>query len=307
MIKEIIKNILPNAVLQWRKKRQKIKVMKDFNENPQILATRQYAKVFNEKPNLDYPKNLIEKIIWLQFNSDTSMWTRCADKYRVRGFVEEKGLGKYLCDLYGVWTDSMDIDFESLPNQFVLKVNNSCGQIIIVKDKTKLDIEATRRKLNRWMKEGYGYDNAQMHYTRISPCIIAEEMLPSLEGYSLVDYKIWCFSGVPECVLVCYNRNITGRGYSLSMYDTKWNNISESALNRNSKHFSGNDVPKPDHFDRMLEIAAQLSSGFPEVRVDLYNINGRIVFGELTFTTGYGSYNKEFYSYLGSLVSTKKS
>jgi hypothetical protein len=299
-------NIMPVPIkqryLQWRQAR----MMKVFRSHPEKLAVKNYKNVFGENPNLKNPKNLIEKIIWLQFNSDTSLWTLCADKFRVREYVKNRGQEDILCKLYGVWEDANQIDFDVLPEEFVLKTNNSCGQIIIVRNKADLNIKETRDKLRQWMSQGYGYSNAQMHYTRIEPCIIAEELLESESTSSLVDYKIWCFNGVPECILVCSER-IPGQGvYSLSMYDTEWNNISEQALNTQSIHFRGTEIPKPDNFNAMLHYASKLSEGFPEVRVDLYNIYGRIVFGELTFTTGYGSYKKSFYEYLGSKVQIKQ-
>lgn len=302
MLSTILHMILPGRLktkyLSWRQK----ELMKTFHKNPIKLAIKEYKQVFGHAPNLNHPENLIEKIIWMQFNCDTSLWTQCADKYRVREFVEQRGLGDILCKLYGVWKDANDIDFETLPNKFVLKTNNSCGQIIIVKDKAKLDFEAARKQLNNWMSEGYGFSNAQMHYTRIKPRIIAEELLEVPEGQCLNDYKIWSFNGSSECILVCSDR-IPGKGiYELSMYDTNWNNISSYALNHNSMHFNGNEVSMPDNLSCMIEIAQKLSVGFPEVRVDLYNINGRIIFGELTFTTGYGSYSKPFYQYLGTKV-----
>ena len=275
-----------------------------FKHNPQKLATNVYKNVFGKEANLDNPQDLIEKIIWLQFNSDTSLWTLCADKYRVRNFVEERGYGDTLCKLYGRWDNARDIDFDMLPDKFVLKTNNSCGQIFIVKDKRKLNISKVRNRLNDWLRKGYGKEGGQMHYTRIEPCVIAEEYLETASNGSLVDYKIWCFNGHPECILVCFDRSVEvgNRHYCLSMFDRQWNNISDKALNKSGVHFSGIDLPKPANLDKMLDTASVLSKGFPEVRVDLYNINGRIVFGEMTFTTGYGSYNPSFYEYLGSKI-----
>lgn len=274
---------------------------------PKYLANKTYKSIFHKDINWEKPKNLIEKIYWLQLNTDTSLWTLCADKYRVREFVSERGCGETLNKLYGKWDNANDIDFDSLPQSFVLKINNSCGQIIIVKNKEELDYGDTRRKLNLWLKSDYGYDGAQLHYTRIKPCIIAEELLinDKKDNSSLIDYKIWCFDGIPECILVASQRTWNDNGidkYSLSMYDTDWNNISSKALNNSGKHFDGADIERPKSLESMLEYAKILSAGFPEVRVDFYEIKDKPVFGELTFTTGYGSYKEEFYEYLGSKV-----
>ena len=274
---------------------------------PKYLANKTYRSVFHKDIDWDNPKNLIEKIYWLQLNTDTRLWSLCADKYRVREFIKERGCSETLNKLYGKWDNANDIDFDSLPMSFVLKINNSCGQIIIVNNKEELDYKDARNKLNRWLKSEYGYEGAQLHYTRIKPCIIAEELLTdeNKENTSLVDYKIWCFNGVPECILVASERTWNSNGidkYSLSMFDTEWNNISNKALNDCSKHFDGKNVEKPKSLELMLNYARKLSAGFPEVRVDFYEIKGKPIFGELTFTTGYGSYKEEFYEYLGSKV-----
>lgn len=278
---------------------------------PQYLANKTYKSVFNKDINWKNPKNLIEKIYWLQLNTDTSLWTLCADKYRVRSFVEDRGCGEILNELYGKWNNANEIDFDKLPNSFVLKINNSCGQIILVKDKSNLDYDKTRKQLNEWLKSEYGYVGAQLHYTRIKPCIIAEKILENKdnENSSLVDYKIWCFDGKPECILVAGERTWNDKGidkYSLSMYDTQWNNISKKALNEHGKHYNGSNVEKPSSFESMLDYARILSKGFKEVRVDFYEIDNKPVFGELTFTTGYGSYKEDFYEYLGSKISLDK-
>lgn len=279
---------------------------------PKYLANMVYRSIFRKDIAWDDPQDLIEKIYWLQLNTNTSLWTKCADKYRVREFIKSRKCEAILNTLYGMWEKADDIDFDSLPDSFVLKTNNSCGQIIIVKDKSKLNIEDTKRKLNQWLKYVYGYYGAQLHYTRIKPCIIAEKLLTNSHDSekSLIDYKIWCFNGQPECILVASNRSKSSvnenGGYTLSMYDTNWNNISERALNKNNVHYGGNDIKKPESLEKMLEYAMLLSKGFPEVRVDFYEIDDKPIFGEMTFTTGYGSYAREFYQYLGSKIELSK-
>lgn len=301
-MKSIIKNTYRFAI--------KLKHRIIANIYPKYLANKTYKSIFHKNIDWKNPKDLIEKIYWLQLNTDTSLWTLCADKYRVREFVTDRGCAEILNELYGKWDNANEIDFDSLPTKFVLKINNSCGQIIIVKNKKDLDYEDARKKLNNWLKSNYGYGGVQLHYTRIKPCIIAEGLLmnDNKENTSLVDYKIWCFNGIPECILVASERTWNNKGvdkYCLSMFDTDWNNISDQALNNSGKHFNGNNVEKPKSLKLMLEYAKVLSAGFPQVRVDFYEINGKPVFGELTFTTGYGSYKKEFYDYLGSKVTLK--
>ena len=275
--------------------------------SPKFLANNTYKKFFHKNINWDNPKNLIEKIYWLQLNTDTSLWTLCADKYRVREYVKDKGCESTLNKLYGVWENVDDINFDTLPDSFVLKTNNSCGQIILVKDKSELNIPEAKKKLKRWMKSNYGYSGVQLHYTRIRPCIIAEELLinDNDKNSSLVDYKIWCFNGKADSILVVSERGWNEEGsdrYLLNVYDLQWNNISEKVLKKEDKHYSGSNTPQPTCLKEMIEYAEKLSAGFPEVRVDFYEIKNKVIFGELTFTTGYGYYTDEFYDYLGSKV-----
>lgn len=273
-----------------------------FRRDPKQLASKDYKRVMGRELNWENPQNLIEKIYWLLFNTDTSLWSVCADKYNVRGFVKERGCGHMLTKLYGYWENVEEIDYEGLPASFVMKTTNSSGQIIVVKDKSLLDISETNRKLNRWQNFIYGLTSAQLHYMQIKPAIIAEELLENKAepASMLIDYKIWCFGGVPESVLVVYDRN--GENYKLSVFDLEWNNISRTTLRIDSPHYGGVDVPKPVSFDKMIDAAKNLSNGFPEVRVDFYDIDGQPFFGELTFSTGYGYFTDEYYSYLGNKV-----
>lgn len=270
--------------------------------SPKYAAELGYKRLTGGVMNWESPMDIREKIIWLQFNTDTSLWTLCADKYRVREYVKEKGCGDTLNDLYGVWEDPNEIDFEALPNSFIMKTNNSCGQYLMVRDKAQLDIEDTKKQLKKWLKMRYGYAGAQTHYLRIKPLVIAERIMENdcAASTSLVDYKIWSFRGKPEVVWVAFNRSKTS--YEYSAYDLNWNNISAKVLDTKSAHYSGRDFPRPKSFDRMLECASALSADFPEVRVDYYDEKGKAMFGELTFTAGNMFFTKEYHNYLGSKI-----
>lgn len=276
--------------------------------NPEAEMRRVYYKTYHRYPNLKDPKNLIEKIYWMQLHTDTSMWTKCADKYAMREYIKECGYEDRLPQNYGHWTNVDDVDFDALPNEFVLKSNNGCGTVMVVKNKRELDIKKTKRKLNQWLRVPYGWAGGQLHYTRITPCIIAEELLhqdEEMDDNSLTDYKVWCFNGVPECILVVHDRS-EKVNYTLDMYDTKWDRIPNSL--KTNVHFT-NDVekyPRPLCLEQMLAMASRLSAPFPEVRVDFYVINNKPVLGELTFTSGYGNYTDEFYDYLGGKVDLNK-
>ena len=274
-----------------------------YSISPKSAANKEYKKFFKKNIDWDSPKNLIEKIFWLQFNSDTSLWTKYADKYLVREFVKEKGYENYLPKLYGKWDNPNDINFDELPERFVLKSNNGCGTVIVAKDKLQLDYESTIKQLTKWLKRPFGYSAAQSHYLKIKPCIIAEEFLEntSENSSSIVDYKIWCFNGEPESILVVSDR-LSINDYSLSFYNLNWTNISNMTLTEYSKNKCWKNVDKPDSLDKMLEIAKSLSKGFPQVRVDFYDIDGHPYFGEMTFTTGFGYCTENYYNYLGAKV-----
>lgn len=244
-------------------------------------------------------KTLIASIYWLQFYTDTSLWTLCADKYKVHEYVKSKGLENILNPLYGAWKNPDDIDWDNLPNQFVLKTNNSSGQIIIVKDKNNINRNKVVRQLKDWLKKDYGTSDAQLHYTKIPKLVIVEKLLDSSNG-GTTDYKIWCINGKPRYVLVCHDRWETEVGYKTSFFDLHWNDITGEMRRGEKADTDGDKKPScPKSFNKMLEYAEILAEGFPEVRVDFYEQNGSPVFGELTFTTGYGGFSKKLNEELG--------
>lgn len=272
-------------------------------QDPRLVANRIYKEVFHKNINWEHPTNLIEKIYWLQLFTDTTLWTLCADKYSVRQYVEQKGCAELLNQLYGHWLKPDEIDYDKLPDSFVLKTTNGCGQVLLIHDKHKMDKEAVNRQLSKWLRLKYGYADAQIHYSRITPSIIAEKLLTDASSScdkSLTDYKLWSFHGQVEYILVVYDR--TKQGYKLSAYDLQWNNISSQALKKDNPHFCGESIAKPKSLEHMIAYAQKLSASFAEVRVDFYEIDGNPVLGELTFTAGYGSHTEEFYEFLGSKI-----
>lgn len=278
--------------------------------DPKKEINRNYVERFGKFPDLKNPKNLVEKTYWLQLNTDTSLWTLCADKYRMVEYVKKCGLDDYLPKHLGHWDKARDINFDLLPEAFILKTNNGCGTCLIVKDKYSLDTKAIKKQMQRWMSIPYGYSGAQLHYTKIKPMIIAEELLSQDEVYeqispgSMVDFKVWCINGIPESILVTYNRQ--KNTHSIDLYDTKWNR-KKDCINFNGKFtFSDKLVPKPPCLQEMLGIAKTLSRPFPEVRVDFYVVKGRPVLGELTFTAGYGNLTESYYDELGAKIQLDK-
>lgn len=279
-------------------------------KNPKAEADRVYYPFFRKKIDWENPKNLIEKIFWLQFNTDTSQWTRCADKYLVRDFIKEYGYSNYIPLLLGKWESVDDIDFSSFPKQFVLKSNNGCGTVYIVENKDEINIKKIKRKLKGWLNIPFGYSGAQLHYLRIKPCIIAEELLCNNEEdilispNSLIDYKVYCINGEPEIIWVAYDR--TSRRVYNTVYDKDWVKHPEYLVSNNHYIYNEKDISKPKCLDKILEISRNLSQSFKQVRVDFYVINEKPIIGELTFTTGWGFFTHELYDCLGSKIDLSK-
>ena len=274
---------------------------------PNMEIYRCYIKHFKELPNLKRPTNLIEKIFWLEWNSDTTLWSKCADKYMMRKYVDECGYSNYLPKLYGVWAKGSDIDFSILPNEFILKSNNGCGQCYIVENKYVENVAKINKMTKQWLMINQAFANAQFHYNNIKPMIIAEELLHhSAEDLlyspnSLVDYKVWCFNGEPESILVVYDRK--SHNIKINLYDLNWVSMPEKIVS--SKHYIYDSrviIPKPICLHEMLEIASNLSKPFLQSRIDFYVIGGRPIIGEITLSSGYGYFTKDYYKYLGNKI-----
>lgn len=274
---------------------------------PESLVRIRYLLRFKKRLDLTSPQTLNEKILYLSLRTDTSIWTRLADKYEVRNYVGECGLSEILVPLYGHWSDVEQIDFSELPNSFVLKTVQGSGDIIIVRDKAQLDVDSVRRLMTTALRTKYGELEGGKHYMRIKPAIIAEELLnndDSSKEYStsIIDYKIWCFNGRPRYIFVCCNRDKNGT--DVMTYDLDW--VAHPEYSVFDHHYRrGKIIPKPANFDRMIDVATILAKPFPVVRVDLYNLAGILYFGEMTFTSLGGLmnyYTDDFQLYAGSLI-----
>lgn len=263
-----------------------------FENNPRKLTENIYKKTLGKMPDLDDPQDLNEKISWLKLYSDTSKWTELADKYKVREYIKQCGFGEMLTKLYGVWDSPEEIDFEKLPNSFVLKTTNASGTVIVVKDKTKLDLEKTKNQLKEWIRRWprIAIKSGEFHYLPIKPRVIAEEFLQESNSFSktLIDYKIWCFSGEPYNVWACYDR--ISHPF-VALYDLNWQYHPEYSIFNNSYKRGNKNVPRPKSLDKMLEACRVLSKDFPQVRIDFYEVNGKPYFGEMTFTSLGGRMN----------------
>jgi hypothetical protein len=209
--------------------------------------------------------------------------TRCADKFGVRSYVEENGLTGILSPLLGVFANSGEIDFNRLPERFVIKCTHGCKFNVICPDKHNLDTVRVRKDLDRWMSMDYGKSWGEVHYSRIKPRIICEEFLADPSGATPIDYKIYCFNGKALCTMVCTGRDAGETKFAF--YDRGWKRLPDYCRPEVS---TSAPVPRPDPYEFMIDAAERLARPFPFVRVDLYCLNGRVVFGEMTFTPSGG-------------------
>jgi len=259
----------------------KLKALKKNTKLSDIeFLKRKYKLVMGKDLNLDNPKTFNEKLQWLKIYWRDDRATICADKYRVREYVKEKGCEEILNDLYGVWDNADDIDFDKLPNSFVLKANHGCGYNIFIKDKTQIDIKKIKKELNKILRQKFYIKNREWVYEGIKPKIIAEKLFDIENGFPK-DYKFYCFQGETKLLLVVSDR---GNDTKFDFFDMEFNHLDIKKTYKNSNK----EIKKPEKFKKMIEYAKKLSEDFPFVRVDFYEIEGKVIFGELTFFPGSG-------------------
>lgn len=256
------------------------------------------AKIrFNKTLDLKHPKTLSDKICWLELNRSNPLIVKCSDKYEVREYVTQKGLKEILVPLVGgVYSSVEEINFDSLPRQFALKATYGCQMNLICHDKEKLDIQSAKKTAEYWLKDGFNRDVLEPHYGKIKKRIICEQYLDDAD--SITDYKIHCINGKPIFVLVCSERE---KGLKLNLYDLSWKPIYEIC----GKHLNNKEIAKPATLSKMLDVAQILCQDFDFVRVDLYEIDGKVFFGELTFTPDGGMlsyYTPKFDLQIGKLL-----
>ncbi len=229
------------------------------------------------KLNLNNPQTFNEKLQWLKLNDQREEYSTMVDKIEAKKYVASIIGEKYIIPTLGIWDNVNEIEWDSLPNQFVIKSSDDSGGVIVCKDKTTLDIEKARKKLQR--KNNYFKYNKEYPYRNLKHRIIAEEYLEDESKYELKDYKIFCFNGEPRLLFVATDRLKKGEETKFDFFDLEWNHLPFTNGHPNNP----NPIKKPTNFDEMLCIARKLSVGIPQVRIDLYNCNGKIYFGEITF------------------------
>lgn len=228
-------------------------------------------------PNLDNPKTYNEKLQWLKLNDIHPEYTQLVDKCESKEHVKKIIGDEYIIPTLGVWNSFDEIPFDKLPNQFVLKTTHDSGGVVVCPDKSKLDIRTARRKLEKSLRHNYFYEHREYPYKNVKPRIIAEKYMVDESGTELKDYKFFCFDGKCKMLFIASGRR--KNEITFDFFDTNFNHLPF----KQGHPWSDKEIKKPDNFDEMVKIAEKLSKGFRHVRVDLYNINGKIYFGELTF------------------------
>ena len=260
------------------------------------ISDENYLKLFfktyqGKMLNLNNPKTFNEKLQCLKLYDRRPEYTVLSDKFLVRDYIKEKIGEEYLIPLLGVWDSAEQIDFDMLPNQFVLKCNHDSGSVIICDDKSRLNKKAVIGKLEKALKCQYFWTSREWNYHDIQPKVVAEQFMVDESGCDLKDYKFFCFDGMPKFIQVDAGRF---SNHKRNFYTIDWEFI---PVEYGCPNDSSMDVEKPKQLEHMLELATELSRGIPHVRVDFYIVRNHIYFGELTFHHGGGAMKVDPFSY----------
>lgn len=231
--------------------------------------------------NLEHPETYNEKLQWLKLYDRRPEYVTYADKYRVREYIAGTIGGQYLIPLIGAYQNAKEIPWTQLPDRFVLKCNHASGTNIICKDKAGLDIAATEKKLNKWLRKNAYWGAREWCYKDIKPCIVCEEFIETQDGNTPDDYKFMCFNGIPRLIQVHHDRY---GNHTLDYYTPDWERANLKRIDANT---SEKAVPRPENLEEMLSVAKTLSKDMYYARIDLYNVDGKVFFGEITlYPTG---------------------
>ena len=261
-------------------------VLNQFERIAPIVPDKLYLRIkyylrMGKVLNLKHPHTYNEKIQWLKLYGRTPINKIMSDKYLVKQYITEKLGEGYVIPLLGVWDSPNEIDFDSLPNKFVLKCNhNSGGGMCICTDKTKINIEKVKEELKKGLKEDYYLRSREKAYKGIPRKIIAEAFMEDSATKDLRDYKFFCFNGEPKVLFVATGRELGEHEVKFDFFDMDYKHLPIT-----NGHPNSNPYPeKPKSFNEMKRLAAQLSEGIPHVRVDFYEVDGKVYFGEFTFS-----------------------
>lgn len=260
------------------KQLENFELIKRHFVEPKKCLSHIYKRRMGYFPDLDNPKTYSEKIQWLKLYDHNPLYTILVDKYAVKDYVANIIGEEYIIPTLGVWDTFDEIDFDKLPYQFVLKCTHDSGGLIICKDKSRLDIKSTKKKLQKCLRHNYYYDGFEWPYKNVPHRIIAEKYMEDAETKELRDYKFFCFEGEVKWMFIATDRQNREEPY-FDFFDMDFNH-----LHIKQGHPNAPITPaKPLCFELMKELASKLSKGLPQVRVDFYEVDGKVYFGELTF------------------------
>lgn len=238
-----------------------------------------YRLVFKKKMNWKHPTTYNEKLQWMKVYDHNPLYHRLVDKYDVREYVSEKIGEEHLIPLFGVWDKFDDINFDELPNEFVMKCTHDSGSVYICRDKAAIDKKKLKKQFADAQRRSQYRAGREWAYKGLKPKIIAEKFMVDDSCIGLKDYKFFCFDGEVKTLFVATDRGVEGEDVKFDFFDTEYNHLPVRHGHKNA-----NILPScPENFEQMKKIASELSKGLRHVRVDLYNINGKIYFGEMTF------------------------
>ncbi len=280
-------------IIKSQKVRMAILKMLSFIPDEMMIKI-QYRIKLGRGLDLKNPTRYTEKLQWYKLYYRKPLMTKCVDKYRVREYVQEKGISYILTQLYGVYDSITQIHYEQLPNKFIIKTTNGSGTNIICNNKDNFDWDGAKKKINEYMNRPTISAGREWAYYDVQNKIVVEELLEDEDNPfgGINDYKFMCFNGKAQCVVVDVGRMTH---HKRNFYDMEWKRIQVSSDHEN---FEPN-IKKPTNFEEMISIAENLAGGFPYVRVDLYNIGGKIYFGEMTFYpwSGYVEFEPDEFDY----------
>lgn len=272
-------------------------------EDDKYITLKYFYKI-GKKLDFNNINTFNEKLQWLKLYDRNPKYTRMVDKYEAKEYVGEIIGKEHIIPTVGIYNNFNEIKWENIPNEFVIKCTHDSGGLVICKEKKEFNIRDARKKINKSLKQNYYYQGREWPYKNIKPRIIIEEYIKDTKSKDLKDYKIFCFNGKPQLILVCSNRN--GAFKNTDFYDIDWNLMPFTRQNHTN---NPKGIEKPKKLEEMLNIAEKLSKDIPFVRVDLYEVNGKIYFGELTFypSSGFEGFNPvEYDKILGDMLELPK-
>lgn len=282
-IKDLLKENLPeNQVKMLNRLYSDARFAYHRIANPEVVLKKMFKEKMGYALDFENPKTFNEKLQWLKLHDHNPLYTTMVDKYAVKEYVAEKIGAQYIIPTLGVWDHFDEIEFDKLPDQFVLKCTHDSGSIVVVTDKGKIDKDVAKEKLENGLRHNYYYAGYEWPYKNVPPRIIAEKFMVDESGVELKDYKVFNFDGIPKAIQVDYDRFTN---HKRNIYDAEWKYIDMSIEYPTD---ANHQIAKPKNLEKMLELAGKLSEGIPHARTDFYVINDEIYFGEITFYHGAG-------------------